>query len=263
MAVRIGITSSPNMYDGRLVDEVTRAYVASVLRAGGLPIIVPVLDRALVADMLDGLDGLLLSGGGDIEPRRYGGVAVPEIDGVDPARDEWELALVAGALDRGLPVLGICRGAQVINVAAGGTLVPDLGAVSDVLHRDRDRFDEDVHPVEVLAGSRLAWAMGREHVGVNTLHHQAVDEVGLGLQAVAWSPDGVIEAIEGIARGRVLGVQWHPELLSHLPGNPELFQWLVAEASRARTMADAVATGLPPLAPMNHGTGIDLVDAVA
>jgi putative glutamine amidotransferase len=106
--------------------------------------------------------------------------------------------------------------------------------------------------------------MGRDHAGVNTLHHQAVDEVGLGLRAVAWSPDGVIEAIEGIAHTRLLGVQWHPELLPHLPGHPELFEWLVIEASRARTLAEALPA-LPAAShgPVHHVPGIDLVDAVA
>jgi putative glutamine amidotransferase len=224
-----------------------------------------VLEPELADAMLEGLDGLLLSGGGDIEPRRYGGEMTPEVDGVDPARDEWELALVRRAVERGVPVLGICRGAQIINVAAGGTLVPDLPAISDQVHRERDRYDEDIHAVEILVGSRLAWAMGRDHAGVNTLHHQAVDQVGLGLRAVAWSPDGVIEAVEGVAHARLLGVQWHPELLPHLAGHPELFEWLVSEADRARTLAESLPA-LPPVAhgpAISTGPGLDLVDAVA
>jgi putative glutamine amidotransferase len=259
MAVRIGISASPNTYDGRRVEEVTRAYVSSVLRAGGLPVIVPVLAPEHGDAMLDGLDGLLLSGGGDIHPAHYGGPVTPELDGVDADRDEWELALVPRAVERGIPVLGICRGAQVINVAAGGTLVPDLPSVTDEIHRERERFAEDIHPVHVLEASRLARAMGRETAGVNTLHHQAVDQVGLGLQAVAWSPDGVIEGIEGITSARVLGVQWHPELLPHLPGNPDLFEWLITESTRSSVMPDA----LPTLAPLAHGPDIGLVDAVA
>jgi putative glutamine amidotransferase len=257
MAVRIGITASPNEIDGRRIDEATSAYVDCVVRAGGLPVIVPVLDPALAADMVEGFDGLLLSGGGDIEPNRYRGATAPEVCGVNTARDEWELALLPAALDQGVPVLGICRGAQIINVSAGGTLVAHLGDITDAVHRDRDRFDQVVHPVDLLAGSRLAGAMGRVHAGVNTLHHQAVDQVGLGLRAVAWSPDGVIEAVEGIAHARVLGVQWHPELLPDVPGHPELFRWLVDEAGRARTLVEAMGAGLSPLA---HGPDIDLVE---
>jgi putative glutamine amidotransferase len=253
MATRIGISASSNVYDGRRVEEVTRSYVSSVLRAGGLPVIVPILEPGYADAMLDGLDGLLLSGGGDIEPVHYGGVAVPEVDGVDPARDAWELALVTRALERGLPVLGVCRGAQVINVAAGGTLIVDLPTVTDLLHRERERFDQDVHPVEVLAGSRLAWAMGRETAGVNTLHHQAVDRVGRGLRAVAWGPDGVVEAIESTSPAQVLGVQWHPELLPDLPGNLELFAWLVDAADRSVTLA-----GTEPVGP-GDAPGINLV----
>jgi putative glutamine amidotransferase len=238
MGARIGISATANVYDGRRVEEVTRAYVSSVLRAGGLPVILPILEPGHAEAMLDGLDGLLLSGGGDIEPAHYGGQLTAEIDGVDPARDAWEIALVERSVERGIPVLGVCRGAQVINVAAGGTLVPDLPAVTEVSHRERDRFDQDVHPVDVLAGSRLAWAMGCERLGVNTLHHQAVDQVGRGLRPVAWSDDGVIEAIESITHTPVLGVQWHPELLPDLPGHPELFAWLVDEAERAASLAE-------------------------
>jgi putative glutamine amidotransferase len=253
MAARIGISTTSCVYDGRRVEEVTRAYVSSVLRAGGLPVIVPILEPGHADAMLDGLDGLLLSGGGDIDPARYGGVAVPEVDGVDPARDAWELALVERALERGMPVLGVCRGAQVINVATGGTLIVDLLAVTELGHRQRALFDQDVHPVDILTGSRLAWAMGRERAGVNTLHHQAVERVGRGLRAVAWGPDGVVEAIESTTDVPVLGVQWHPELLPELAGNPELFAWLVNEADHAVTVADAGPVG------RGHDPGINLV----
>jgi putative glutamine amidotransferase len=248
MAVRIGITATSSVFDGRPVEELTRAYIASVVRAGGLPTILPVLDPELAPAMVDGLDGLLLSGGGDIEPMRYGAPPAPEVDGVDRARDTWELALVAAAIERGVPVLGICRGAQVLNVAAGGTLVQHLPDHSDQVHRDRERFGEIVHGVRIAPGSRLARAMGRVDAGVNTLHHQAVDQIGLGLEAVAWGPDGFVEAVEGVAHARLLGVQWHPELLADVPGHPELFRWLIDEAT---------------ILPATAGTEIGLVEAVA
>jgi putative glutamine amidotransferase len=248
MAVRIGITATSSVFDGRPVEELTRAYVSSVVRAGGLPMMLPVLDPDLAPSMVEGIDGLLLSGGGDIEPIRYGAPAAPEVDGVDRARDGWELALVAAAIERGVPVLGICRGAQILNVAAGGTLVQHLPDHTDQVHRDRERFGEIVHGVRIARGSRLARAMGRARAGVNTLHHQAVDQVGLGLEAVAWGPDGFVEAVEGVAHARILGVQWHPELLADVPGHPELFRWLVDEA-----------TAVPDTA----GAEIGLVEAVA
>jgi putative glutamine amidotransferase len=257
MAARIGITSTACIYDGRHVEEITRAYISSVLRAGGLPVILPILEPGHAESMLDGLDGLLLSGGGDLDPVCYGGEMIPEVDGVDPARDAWELALVTRAGERGIPVLGVCRGAQVLNVAAGGTLIPDLPTVSDVAHRERERFAEEIHPVEVLAGSRLAWAMGRERAGVNTLHHQAVDRVGRGLRAVAWGPDGFVEAVESTTPAPALGVQWHPELLPHVPGHPELFTWLV-EAADQRAQAEA-ATAAGPQVGAGHEPGINLV----
>jgi putative glutamine amidotransferase len=239
MAVRIGITATSNVIDGRPVEELTRAYVSSVVRAGGMPLMLPVLDPELAPAMVEGIDGLLLSGGGDIEPIRYGEPAAPEVDGVDRARDAWELALVAAAIERSVPVLGICRGAQVLNVAAGGTLVQHLPDHTEQVHRDRERYGEVVHGVRITRGSRLARAMGRARVGVNTLHHQAVDQVGLGLEAVAWGPDGFVEAVESVAHARLLGVQWHPELLADVPGHPELFRWLVDEAAAVPDAAGA------------------------
>jgi gamma-glutamyl-gamma-aminobutyrate hydrolase PuuD len=252
MTVRIGITASPTTIGDRPVDEVTRAYTTSVVRARGLPLILPVLDPAHVDDVVDVIDALVLSGGGDVTASCYGAEATPEIAGVDPARDDWEIALTLRALERDIPVLGICRGAQVLNVALGGTLIPHLPAVTDQVHRDEQRVDRPVHPVHVAPGSRLARAMGVTRTGVNSLHHQAVDGVATGLRAVAWSPDGIIEGIEGVADARVLGVQWHPELLPDVAGSPELFCWLIDQASRGH-LVDATRSG--------HG--MSLVDAVA
>ena len=140
---------------------------------------------------------------------------MPEVDGVDAARDAWELALVRR---RHRPEHARCSASagarQVINVAAGGTLIPHLGAVTEPVHRDRERFDQVIHPVDVLAGQPAGRRHGPGHAGVNTLHHQAVDEVGLGLRAVAWSPTTASSRpSRASATPGVLGVQWHPELL--------------------------------------------------
>ena len=227
---RIGITSS-NHEDGHAV---ARDYVEAVVAAGGLPVLLPILAPDLAPVALRDLDGLLCSGGGDIEPGCYGQSPHPDVYGLDPARDAWELALVAAAE---VPVLGICRGSQLLNVAAGGTLVQHLPDHTAIVHRQMDRKREIVHDVEVHPGSRLHAVVGGLQLGVNSLHHQAVDEVGTGFTAVAWAPDGTIEAIEAIGDRPVLAVQWHPELLLEHEAHRGLFAWLVAAADARRVGA--------------------------
>ena len=243
--VRIGVTTSPAVHDDIAVEGVNRSYVDAVIRAGAIPVVLPVLDPSDVDDLLRSVDGLLLSGGVDIDPAQYGAERAPEVENIDPARDEFELALVRAAADLDIPVLGVCRGMQLINVAFGGTLIQHLaGADAAAGHRERVRFAEVIHEIDVLDGSRLAEILGSHgRVGVNTLHHQAVDQVGTGLVPVAWAvDDGIVEALERVGRGRMLGVQWHPELLPHLPGNPELLSWLVTACTTEAPLVDAAAT---------------------
>ncbi len=242
MKPRIGITVSLTIHDDRAVEALERAYVDAVVRAGGVPLVLPACDPSEVEEVAGCLDGLLLSGGGDVDTARYGGAPAPEVKGVDPERDAWELALVAYAVRVGLPVLGTCRGAQVLNVAMGGTLVLHLPTVTASEHCQRDRWGEEVHDVTIQQTSNLQAILGLDVIGVNSLHHQAVDQVGTGLRAVGWADDGVIEAIEGIGPVPLLGVQWHPELLPELKGHPALFSWLVGEATRLRA-----GTGTPEL----------------
>jgi putative glutamine amidotransferase len=235
-AVRIGITAHAAVEGDRDVASINEVYVDAVVCAGALPLVLPILDPAWAEAALDGIDGLLLSGGGDVEPARYGAVAVPEVGGVDPRRDAWELALARAAMARDVPILGVCRGSQLLNVACGGTLVQHLGDTTDQLHRDDPRSHEVAHAVAVAPDSVLARVLGTGRIGVNTLHHQAVADVAPGLRAVAWADDGTIEAVEGVHH-RVLSVQWHPELLAGLVGHAALFDWLVATAGAARVDA--------------------------
>jgi putative glutamine amidotransferase len=201
----------------------------------------------MVDEVLDTVDGLILSAGGDVDPVRYGQDASPEVGGVDRARDVWELALLRAALDRGMPVLGICRGVQLINVAFGGTLVQHLPAVSELGHKDDARPVDDVHVVHVDPRSHLARVMGttdfvQGRVGVNSMHHQAVDVVGEGLRAAAVAEDGTIEAIESVDGLPVFGVQWHPELLGAHPPQRRLMEWLIDGAAahgRRRAVASS------------------------
>ncbi len=250
MKPRIGITTTPRVDDDCLLEALDRANVTAVVEAGGMPFVLPVLDPAEAEAAVSCLDGLLLSGGGDVDPAVYGCPALPEVQGVDTGRDAWELALVRAALARDLPVLGICRGAQVLNVGAGGTLIQHLPLVSDLQHCRKDQAATPVHGVRVLDGSRLQAAMGvgLGLLGVNSLHHQAVGTVGAGLRATGWAEDGTIEAVEGEDGRRLLGVQWHPELLVGEPGHAALFGWLVAEAGRLQAVPTGIAVE-PGLAP--------------
>jgi putative glutamine amidotransferase len=211
-----------------------RRYADMVIRAGGLPVVLPPADG--VTDVLPRLDGLVLSGGGDLDPALYGAEPHAKAGPPSAARDSAELELCKVALAGGLPVLGICRGLQVINVALGGTLhqhLPDL--VGNDSHSP-EAAGYGNHKVSVASGSRLSAVLGRTEAGVPTHHHQAIDRLGAGLVATAWTDDGVIEAVElgqpdGDIRssGFMLAVQWHPEA----GDDPSLFAALIAAASQA------------------------------
>ena len=205
-------------------------YGEAVARAGGLPRLLPMSASVAGDDDLAGLDGLLLTGGGDVEPARYGEATSPATGGVDLERDAAEFPLLDLALRTGRPVLGICRGCQLINVGLGGSLVQDLTEVTPLAHLVPDRRNETVHTVAPVEGSLLARLEGDREIAVNSIHHQAIKELGSGLRSVAVAPDGTIEAIEWPG-APLLGVQWHPETLSG-PDHAVLFEWLVTEALR-------------------------------
>ncbi|MFJ2831056.1 gamma-glutamyl-gamma-aminobutyrate hydrolase family protein [Streptomyces sp. NPDC087263] len=180
-------------------------YPRLVQRAGGLAVLLPPDDPACAAEAVARLDGVVVAGGPDVDPTRYGAERSPRTGPPAPERDAWELALIEAALTSGTPLLGICRGMQLLNVALGGTLVQHLdGHVKDVGVFGR-------HDVTPVPGSLYA-ALAPEPVAVPTYHHQAVDRVGAGLLASAHAVDGTVEAIELPGPGWVLGVQWHPEM---------------------------------------------------
>ena len=233
MKPRIGLSGQPRLADtvlGRVtLHGVTRFYVDSVRRNGGVPVVLPVADESDVADALDAVHALVLTGGGDIDPSLYGADAHVETGEVDVERDAWDTALAREALRRDLPVLATCRGLQVLNVALGGTLVQHLPDVADE-HREYARWTEGVHRVRVDPDSRLAAALGATDLAVNSLHHQAVGVCAPGLRAVAWAEDGTIEAVEGDSP-LVTAVQWHPELHADRPDQQGLFRRLVLAAA--------------------------------
>jgi putative glutamine amidotransferase len=187
-------------------------YFQGVTAAGGVAVLLPPqpVDPDIAERVLDGLDGLLITGGKDVDPAAYGQQPHPATDEPGPQRDAWEFTLLDGALKRELPVLGICRGAQVLNVALGGTLHQHL---PDVLGHSGHRAGNAVFsklPVRIVPGTRLAALVG-ESVDAQCYHHQAVAELGEGLVVSAWDADGVIEALELPGDVFVLAVQWHPE----------------------------------------------------
>jgi putative glutamine amidotransferase len=209
-------------------------YVRSVERTGALPVILaPGVPGDAVAH-LQRLDGLMLTGGADIDPALYGQAPHARLGRVSRPRDDFEIALCREALRRNLPILAICRGHQVLNVATGGTLVQDIPSESagDVDHDPKRPRRDRVHEVRILKGSRLRRLLGKETLGVNSFHHQAIRTLGRGLVATAWSPDGLIEAVEAPEQRFVVGVQWHPESFWDDPvGFQPLFLSLV-EAAR-------------------------------
>jgi len=213
---------------------VRQDYVRSVDQAGGLPMVVPPLDGESAAQILERVDGLVLTGGSDVDPALYSESAHPKLGAVFRGRDEFEIALCREALRRDLPILAICRGHQVLNVATGGTLFQDIPSqVSGAVDHDpeTERW-ERAHDVQVLPGTRLREILGRDEVGVNSFHHQAVKDLGRGLVVSARAADGVIEGIEAPDRRFALGVQWHPESFWREPeGFRPLFDALVREAS--------------------------------
>lgn len=197
-----------------------RRFSELIAKAGATP--VSVAPDADPGALLERVDAVVINGGQDVEPGRYGAAPHPKLGPVDAERDDFELALVRGARERGVPVLGVCRGMHVVNVAAGGTLVQHLADVTDLDHHQRRRFDEPVHDVAVEPGSALAGILGTGRLAVNSVHHQGVERLGEGLAAAARADDGTVEAVEGDG-GLTLGIQWHPEFLpsdqddAHLP----------------------------------------------
>lgn len=193
-------------------------YSHAVSLAGGAPVLIPFgIDPAHLRTLYERLDGLILSGGGDVEPRRYGKQKSLYTDNVNEARDEAETLLARWSTEDDKPLLAICRGHQVLNVALGGTLIQDIreerpGALRHDPPSD-DWFPVLVHEVSVTPGSRLHTILGVDRLGVNSMHHQAIDQVAPGLEITACSDDGMIEGVERPQRRLIVGVQWHPEAL--------------------------------------------------
>lgn len=232
-AFRIQKPGSTPAYSSR--EELVRA----ILAAGGRPYLLPsALPLDCIPEVMSEFDGLFISGGGDIHPDFFGGELHPTPDGIDRERDLFELALCRQAVAMNKPVLGICRGQQVLNVAMGGNLVVDIPSMLPEAgqHRwwpnyQRSRLS---HSIQVEKGSRLADIMGGSEFMVNSLHHQSVKDLGEGLKVTATAPDGVIEALELPGKHFVLSVQWHPEWLQDFAPMRQIFKAFVEASGSPR-----------------------------
>jgi microsomal dipeptidase-like Zn-dependent dipeptidase/gamma-glutamyl-gamma-aminobutyrate hydrolase PuuD len=217
---------------------VNATYINAILKAGGVPVILPVTkDGIALREMVAGLDGLLMTGGEDVNPLWYEENPRQQLGAVDPVRDEYDLKLVKMASDRCIPILGICRGEQLINVAFGGTLWQDIPSQRDgktlIKHVQQMSGAAASHKINVSDSTQLSKVIGAGEINVNSFHHQAVKDVAPGFRAVAFSTDSVVEAIEAFPNYPILGVQWHPEAM--VGGGDtlmlRLFSFLVSKAT--------------------------------
>ena len=240
IAPLIGVSTSISV--GKYPERayVNTAYLRAIQQAGGIPLLLPPpLDPDPLAVLWQRLDGLVLTGGDDIDPARFGEAPHPRTTGVSESHDTLEIALVHRALEDDVPLFAICRGLQVVNVALGGSLYQDIAdqTGSAIEHSQKERRDQPTHAVKVMGeGTRLGKILGALELNVNSMHHQAIKKLGKGLREVGWAPDGVIEAAELEDSQRFLvGVQWHPEeLVGRDPAARNLFASVVDEA-RKRT----------------------------
>ena len=214
-------------------DQIGTTYTTAVIKAGGLPFLIP-LDYPLeeLSVIRDSFDGLILVGGGDVETARYGGKEHPSVDWVWPIRDEIESRLANLAYDTGWPVFGICRGVQIMNVAAGGKLysdIPDQVPGVRFVHQQTSAVPRDhiVHKVNILSGTLLHRILEKDTVEVNSFHHQAVSEPGERMMITAYSEDGIPEGLEMPGHPFALGVQWHPECMQTCDDHMKLFRAFV------------------------------------
>lgn len=211
----IGVT--PAVVSANNALGLSEEYLQGILRAGALPLVLPMTDNEEIMDaMMERIDGLLLSGGADVSPEYYGETRQPYCGKTEVRRDKLEFELCRRALERKMPILAICRGIQVLNCVMGGTLYQDIATQfgTSVRHPCSETPKDRVHTVTLQAGTRLRALVGEEQVSVNSRHHQAVKTLGRGLVASAIAQDGLIEAIELPGETFVVGVQWHPESLA-------------------------------------------------
>ncbi len=209
---------------------VNTANIQAVIQSGGTPILIPYQPKEHIYRILQGLDGLLIPGGNDVDPNRYGENPIVECGEIDPHWDELDLWATGFALERNLPILAICRGCQVLNVALGGTLLQDIPSQvkNPLKHAQKAPRWYATHDISVQSASLLGNIWGNGPTKVNSYHHQSIAKVGKGLRIVATAPDGIIEAVESTEHRFVLGLQWHPEhMIDHYPVASRIFEHFI------------------------------------
>jgi putative glutamine amidotransferase len=226
----IGITVDSDLSHQKYT--LNQAYVKGVLAAGGIPVLIPyIMDQKLLTKLLATLNGMILSGGGDPDPITFNQEPMQGCGEINPARDEFELMLIKHCFSRQIPILGICRGCQIINIAAGGSIHQDIMPITKLEHRQQAPRWHPTHLVKLEHNSRLKKIFVKETMRVNSFHHQAIDQVAPGFISSAKADDNIIEAIE-MTNGYAIGVQWHPEELLQIHGI-EIFCSLIQAAQKS------------------------------
>lgn len=237
----IGVSAGRTQVGSSIVQS---TYINAIVKAGGRPVIIPVItDISVLRNIVKDLDGLVLTGGEDVDPLYYGETAIPDMNEIDSIRDIYDLVLLKLATDRNIPVLGICRGEQIINVAFGGTLYQDIPTqVEDksIKHKQSEPREKGTHNISIINDSQLHKILGVSGALTNTFHHQAVKATAPNFRTVASATDGIVEAIEAYPNRPIMGVQWHPE--GHVAGGDttmlKLFSFIVSESSKFRKAKD-------------------------
>jgi putative glutamine amidotransferase len=230
----IGITTDYN--DRQTQYVLPYGYATAIEKAGGLPFLIPYrTDLSLISQIVDRIDGILFSGGDDLDPKAYGEEWHPMAKQIDPLRETFERALLAEVEKRRLPIMGVCLGCQLLNVHRGGKLIqflPDVERNEPIEHRRMGVDWNERHSITLDADSAVAKALGKAQVIANSSHKQAVKEPGRGLRVIATAPDGVIEGIEDPSMPLYIGIQWHPERMHEEADHLALFRLLVEKARR-------------------------------
>lgn len=243
----IGIGSDVRSPEGKRESAFTYlTYVESLRRAGAVPVLIPPQPEN-AADIVEELDGILLAGGDDCDPQVYGETPHPTVEPMDPRRQSNDLTLARAARQRGIPTLGICLGLQVMNVAAGGTLMQDIDSAmeTEIEHASKPE-DRARHDIIVEKGTRLSDIIGERELNVNSSHHQAIKSVGSGLRITALAPDGVVEGLEDPRHPFYVGVQWHPEDMRGEDSASSIFRAFVDAARKYAEARKQSSTDLSP-----------------
>ncbi len=234
----IGVTLDKDSGEGFFYEKINECNLKALIASGAIPLMLPITGNDdLIDDYLNIVDGLYFSGGNDINPLIFGEDPIKEIGGIDYCRDEFEMKLFKKAAAKNMPVLGICRGEQVINVASGGTLYQDIYSQKEGTNAHSPKFSPSstyaYHKVNIIKDSKLYNIFKTDEIGVNSLHHQAVKDVAKGFKITAYAADGTIEAIESEEHSFIVGIQWHPEIMfERYPEFLKIFEALVQASKK-------------------------------